>query len=115
MLPASSVLRNPERRWSWLLSQIKQSGSSLAEIARGMELSRSAVQCAKYAAYPRVECVIAKRLGMRVQELFPDRYDADGVPIKAGIKPSAKNSKSFDKLVSVASRKGAKRAGSARA
>lgn len=79
-LPPQSVLRDPARRWSWLVAHLKGRGTCLAKVARRMEVTRAAVQGAKYKPYPRVEAAIARELNVAVQTLFPDRYDADGVP-----------------------------------
>jgi len=32
--------------------------------------------------YPRFERIIAEHLGLTPQELFPERYDADGLPLR---------------------------------
>ncbi len=95
-LPSTKVLRDPARRWSWLVAHMKGRGSSLSAIARTINISRSAVQSAKYVAYPRVEAVLAKALDVKVQELFPDRYDADGVPTA---RPVGRPRNSIDKTV----------------
>ncbi len=95
-VPSGKNLRDPARRWNWLLTQLKGRGQSLATLARSLEISRSAVQCAKYAPYPRVDFAIAKSLGVAVHELFPERYDEDGSSIGRKI---GRPKKSLDKTV----------------
>ena len=90
------VTRDPAKRWDWVITQLKGRSNSLARIARDINVSRSAVQCAKYAAYPRVDFAIAKALGVLVHELFPERYDEDG--ISKG-RPVGRPKKSLDKTL----------------
>jgi len=34
--------------------------------------------------WPHVEAIVADRLGLRPQDIWPSRYDADGKPLKGG-------------------------------
>lgn len=60
---------------------LKASGSSFAQVARDMGLTRAAVLHVRHRSYPSVEAVIARTLAVKPWELWPDRYDG-GVPIR---------------------------------
>lgn len=69
-----------ERRWEWIKFQLRVRGTSLADLAKTNELNERAIRNAKHRAYPRVERVIAKALGLQPEQLWPERWNADGTP-----------------------------------
>lgn len=52
----------------------------MAEVAAGAGVKRSSLYSAFLKPYPRMERVIADAVGMAPQDLFPERYDAHGLP-----------------------------------
>ncbi|SDK30596.1 helix-turn-helix domain-containing protein [Billgrantia gudaonensis] len=73
---------NPEQRWEWLKFQLRLRQTSLAQVADELQVTRNAVLNAKYSPYPRMERAIAKRLGLSPVEIWPERWNADGTPVR---------------------------------
>ena len=78
--PPPEIPSDPELRWEWIKFQLRARGTSLAKVARKMNVSISAVLNVKRLPYPRMERAIAKELGISPKELWPDRWDGNGVP-----------------------------------
>jgi len=78
--PTRRILADPDKRRAWCIYQLSLRGSSLAAVARGAGVSRQTLYVVFWRPYPRMEKIVADALGMRPQELFPERYDADGLP-----------------------------------
>lgn len=90
----SDPTRNYERRRAWIIYQLKLRGESLASVARKSGRSRNATTRAMISPYPAAEKVIADALGLEPQELFPERYDADGLPNRPRGRPKGRASNS---------------------
>lgn len=73
------ILRNPAARRVWVRAQLRLRGMSLRRIAEREGVSHQAVSAALIVPSERLEAVLAAELGMRVQDLFPDRYDRHGI------------------------------------
>lgn len=71
-----------DRRWEWVKYQLRIRGTSIADLARDAGLNESAFRNAKRRAYPRVERDIAKALGMLPGQIWPERWNADGTPLR---------------------------------
>lgn len=73
---------NYEKRRAWVIYQLKLRGQTLASIARqaSPSVTKQQTQKAMSSPYPRMEKLIANALGLKPQELFPERYDAYGLP-----------------------------------
>ncbi|WP_348647968.1 helix-turn-helix domain-containing protein [Pseudomonas sp. PNP] len=78
--PPPEIPSDPELRWEWIKFQLRAKGTSLAKVARKMNVSISAVLNVKRLPYPRMERAIAKALGLEPNELWPDRWNANGTP-----------------------------------
>lgn len=52
----------------------------MAQLAVELGVTRSCVRTALDRPYPRMEKVLADALGLTPQTLFPERYDALGLP-----------------------------------
>lgn len=76
------ILACPEKRHAWAIYQLRLSGRTVSQLAREAGVNRSAVYAAWQRRYPRMQSVIAAALDMRPQDLFPERYDEDGLPLK---------------------------------
>lgn len=90
------LLRDPKKRQAWIIYQVSLQGRSVAAIGRDHGVPRKTMYRVFHYRYPRIEKIIADALEMRPQELFPERYDADGLPIK---KPMGRPKKSVGKTV----------------
>lgn len=71
---------NPVARRAWILFQLKLKGHTLGSLARSLGVSRNTTCSALHRQYPRMEAAIAKKLGLRPQQLWPERYLGDGTP-----------------------------------
>lgn len=76
------ILRDPGKRRAWVLYQLTLRGENLVTIAREWNVSRQCVRQALVKPYPKFERIIAEHLGLTPQQLFPDRYDRDGLPLR---------------------------------
>lgn len=71
-----------DSRWEWVKYQLRIRGTSIADLARDAGLNESAFRNAKRRAYPRVERDIANALGMLPGQIWPERWNADGTPLR---------------------------------
>lgn len=70
----------PAQRWEWIKYQLRTKGTSLAKLSRELGVSDTAVKNAKRTAYPRMERAIAKALGLKPIDLWPERWNLNGTP-----------------------------------
>lgn len=77
------IPRDPFERTVSVQAQLRVKGSSFAQIARRIGMSRRTIANAMYAPNYRAEIAIAEELGLRVEVLFPERFTAAGdrIPI----------------------------------
>ena len=78
----SEVPRDLVKRREWIKYKLKIGGLSLAEIGRKHNISRQVVSTALYRPSPRWEHEIASALDMPPFELWPERYDHLGIPLR---------------------------------
>lgn len=71
---------DPDLRWEWIKFQLRAKGTSLAQLARELHVTGPAVKNVKRTPYPRMERAIAKGVGVDVEKLWPERWNADGSP-----------------------------------
>lgn len=99
--PTRSLLRDPTdnyaRRRAWVIYQLKTRRLDLAKVARRAGVARQQAWKAMHGSYPKMEAVIAKALGLKPQQLFPERYNRDGLPKGPSSKPAGKARASGDK------------------
>jgi lambda repressor-like predicted transcriptional regulator len=76
------LLRDPEKRWAWIIYQLALQDDTLATIARAAGVTRQCIYKAARGRYPRMEAIIATALDMTPTQLFPERYSGDGLPKK---------------------------------
>lgn len=76
----AEIPSDPDLRWEWIKFQLRARGTSLAKLAREQHVTGPALKNVKRTAYPRMERVIAKALGIAVQTLWPERWDTSGTP-----------------------------------
>lgn len=76
----TEVPSSPALRWEWIKFQLRAKGSSLAKLARELNVTGPAVKNVKRTPYPRMERAIAKELGVDVEKLWPERWNPDGSP-----------------------------------
>jgi len=78
----SDVPSDPSLRWEWIKYQLRIRGTSLAKLAREQNVSDAAVKKAKRMPYPRMERAIANALDLHPLDLWPDRWKANGSPLR---------------------------------
>ncbi|MBH9311523.1 helix-turn-helix domain-containing protein [Pseudomonas aeruginosa] len=76
----TEIPRDNNVRWEWIKYQLRARGSSLAEVARSLDVSSPAVKNAKLNPYPRVERAIAAVLALSPLVLWPERWLDDENP-----------------------------------
>lgn len=76
----AEIPSDPVLRWEWIKFQLRAKGTSLANLARALNVSGQAVKNVKRTAYPRMERAIAKALDLEVAALWPERWGTDGAP-----------------------------------
>ncbi|MBW6399956.1 helix-turn-helix domain-containing protein [Roseomonas sp. HJA6] len=76
----------PKRPNDWhpedIKAAVRKTGSTLSALSRAAGLSVGAAKRALDVPWPRAEAIIAARLGVRPQDIWPSRYDAEGLPLK---------------------------------
>ncbi len=61
---------------------IRKSGITMDALARRHGYSGAVVRITLRRPWPAVEAIIAQRLERKPQDIWPSRYDADGVPLR---------------------------------
>jgi len=74
--------RKRQRGWHKedIRAEIRKTGVTLTELALNNGMEQSAVRVALCRPHFAAEQLIAKHLGRKPQDLWPDRYEADGTP-----------------------------------
>ncbi len=78
------LLADPEKRRAWIRYQLDIRGLSLAEVARKNNMAPGCLGQIWRKPYPRAEKRLADALGLHPADLWPERYDKDGLPIYRG-------------------------------
>lgn len=68
--------KNPDQRRAWIIYQLRLAGSSFSAIARELGVTRGAVRKATWMSYPKMERAIARKIGRRPEDIWPERYAA---------------------------------------
>lgn len=76
------IPQDPSLRWEWIKYQLRARGTSLAKLARSLDVTGPAVKNAKASPYPRIERAIADALDLSPVQLWPERWDANGNPCR---------------------------------
>ena len=74
------LLTDPVKRRVWIKYHIHMQGNTLAQIAKENGVDRHPLYNVFRAPYPRMELIVATALGYTPKEIFPERYDDDGLP-----------------------------------
>lgn len=95
--PPKHILASNQKLRAWIIYQFTLQGRSLAQVADRAGVSRQCIYQVFNKTYPRMEKVIAEALGIAPSELWPNRYDADGLPIYRRGRPIGSGKKSISK------------------
>lgn len=86
--PLPPFIQDPAKRRAWINFQFHLRGTSVAALAAEHGTVRQAAYHVFTRPYPRMERLIADALGVTPQQLFPERYDADGLPNRPRGRPA---------------------------
>jgi Ner family transcriptional regulator len=81
VIPAD-IPTNPEARWEWIKYQLRIRGSSAAKLAQVLKVTDRAIRATKSHPYPRIERAIAETLDVEAAVIWPERWNADGSPLR---------------------------------
>lgn len=71
---------SPRHRAAWILYQLSIHGSSFAEVAKDVGVTRQAVRNTAFFLHsPRIEQAIAKVIGRAPKDVWPERYPPHAV------------------------------------
>lgn len=91
--PPKSIQAHADKVRAWVIYQLAVQGRSVASVGRDAGVSRQTIHQVFARPYPRMERLIADALGLRPEDIWPSRYDADGLPVRRMGRPK----KSTDK------------------
>jgi len=69
-----TIPKTASERRAWIKYQLELLGYNFAKLARELSLSRTCVLSALNKPYPKMERIIADKLGMQPEQLWPERY-----------------------------------------
>jgi Ner family transcriptional regulator len=79
-VPPEVLLDNRARR-AWVILELQLRGHTLADVARAAGVNRQTLYQTFHRSYPRMEACIARAVGLRPEQLFPERYWHDGTTL----------------------------------
>ncbi|APC19489.1 hypothetical protein BLL42_27530 (plasmid) [Pseudomonas frederiksbergensis] len=79
----STMPTEAKAKWAWIKDHLKKRGLGIKQLANELSLRRSAIYNLAHHAYKKPQTLIAKCLGVAPRLIWPDRYNADGTPLKA--------------------------------
>jgi Ner family transcriptional regulator len=82
------LFRDPIKRRAWIKYQIHMTGLSMAQVAAAAGVKRATLYSGFMKPYPRMEKILAEACGLTPQQLFAERYDADGLPMRPRPRPT---------------------------
>lgn len=77
-LSTLDIPKNPAERRAWVCYRLRVRGNSLRNIAYQQGVTRQAVSNALMSPSQLLERAIAAALDLKVEQLFPERFDATG-------------------------------------
>lgn len=69
-------------KWRWIKDHLKSRGIAIKLLANELSLRRSAIYNLAHHPYEKPQELIGRCLGVSPQLIWPDRYNADGTPLK---------------------------------
>ncbi|MBW7998413.1 MAG: nucleotide excision repair protein [Candidatus Glassbacteria bacterium] len=68
------IPKENEERWAWIKYQLQRRKSSFSALAAEAGVGRNAPKVAKVKPYPKMEFIIASKLGLVPEDIWPERY-----------------------------------------
>lgn len=88
-IDTATIPSDSRQRREWIKFQLRIRGSSLSQLARELNVTRSSTILALAKPYPRVERAIARRIGLKPEQIWPERYDENGNPNRKRGRPKS--------------------------
>lgn len=79
MKSANGIPKDPALRWEWIKFQLRAHDTSCLSLL-GSSVERNALHNVKRVPYPRMETAIAKAIGLKPEQIWPERWNSDGTP-----------------------------------
>lgn len=76
------ILKDSDARWTWIKYELMKMDETLSSVAKTHDSNPRTIQTAQKRTYPKVELWLAESLDMNPSDLFPERYDKHGLPIR---------------------------------
>lgn len=77
-IPTIDIPTDPRGRGAWVACALRLRGSSLSALARAEGVTASALSHVMTKPNRHLEAVIARAIGLTPQQVWPERFDADG-------------------------------------
>ncbi|WP_162917003.1 helix-turn-helix domain-containing protein [Dongia deserti] len=81
------VPKDAAKRRHWVIYQLRVRGTNLRRFAFQIGVSQQAVSAALFSPSSYIETALAKELGLKPQQLFPERFDSAGRRLHATRSP----------------------------
>ncbi len=75
---SATIFRDPRQRAHWVLYRLRLQGKNFKTVGDEIGISGSNVRDALFRSNWWVEVKLAETVGVPIEELFPERYDAKG-------------------------------------
>jgi Ner family transcriptional regulator len=85
MAKTSAIIDIPKKepaRWAAIKMHLEIMGYTLSKLARENGLSPDTIKIVKNKSYPKSQKIIADKLVLKPEWIWPERYGSDGRPIK---------------------------------
>jgi Ner family transcriptional regulator len=76
--------QSPDWHREDIKAAVRKTGITLEGLCAAHGLDRTAINRTLRVSWPRVEAIIAARLGLRPWQIWPSRYDESGNPLRGG-------------------------------
>jgi len=76
------IPKEPTERWEWIKYQLRLKGYSLRRLGKEYGVTHGAVDAVSNQHLPKWERIVADKIGLLPQEIWPERYDKNGLPIR---------------------------------
>lgn len=73
-MDTQQIPKKSDERRIWIKYQLELAGYNFASLAREYSVHRTCVRKALYKPYPKMERLIADKLGIQPEQLWPERY-----------------------------------------
>ena len=105
-MPKLDTPKKPATQQDWhpayIVYQLRLKGLSLRRLSRLNGFAASSAEVVNRIAWPKMERLVAKAIGVAPQEIWPSRYNNDGTP-KSGLHSRKRSTPAHERNVEVKS------------